>query len=177
MLHGVELRNGGQYGPSTKSALQFVNLKSNSNVSSVKGSSFVNCHSECINVRYSHNISITNNVIFRARTFGMEVEGFVHSVVFSNNLISSILNPPLSNRLLACFVMKIYHYQSYLNVIEDNICQGSQGYGFILPHVGCYELSSHMSKNNVAGSCRTGFIFNDNRQSCQAFSHIGAYAC
>ena len=73
VLRGVELRNGGQYGSSTKSALQFVNLQSNSNVSSVQGSSFVNCHSECINVRYSHNISITNNVIFKARTFGMEV--------------------------------------------------------------------------------------------------------
>ena len=59
----------------------------------------------------------------------------------------------------------------------NNICQGSQGYGFVMPHVKCSEIDSHDLGGNVAGSCQVGFIFNSIGETCQGFSRIGAYGC
>jgi hypothetical protein len=54
---------------------------------------------------------------------------------------------------------------------------GSEGYGFVLPHVLCSQIEEHNLTGNVAGSCNIGFAFNNIGQSCQAFSWITAFSC
>lgn len=63
--------------------------------------------------------------------------------------------------------------------IKNNYCLGSQGHGFVFPHIKCGELEVNVMANNTAGSCEVGFIFNDipTDDGCKAFSYIKAYGC
>lgn len=77
----------------------------------------------------------------------------------------------------ACFVLAQELRNVYLIVVKDNVCQGSQGSGFIFPHVLCSDIDNHTLTNNLAGSCAVGFELTDNKRECQAFSSVSAYAC
>jgi hypothetical protein len=100
-----------------------------------------------------------------------------YEFTFEDNLIVGVVGgsgmvPP------SCFASISYVDLSYGSVnVHDNFCQGSQGYGFIIPHIGCDDLDLNPFSSNTAGSCNVGFIFNSISQDCQASSYLRAYAC
>lgn len=82
--------------------------------------------------------------------------------------------------LVACFATYEHINPMTSGVsIKDNYCLGSQGHGFVFPHIKCGELEVNVMANNTAGSCQVGFVFNDipTSDGCKAFSYIKAYAC
>ena len=61
--------------------------------------------------------------------------------------------------------------------MQNNVCQGSTSYGFILPPVPCSAIASSPLSGNTAGTCRVGFSLTSFDQACQAFSSAAAYFC
>lgn len=61
--------------------------------------------------------------------------------------------------------------------INNNLCQGSDLHGFILPYVPCDYLGSIPYANNTAGSAQIGWVFNKVDGSCMAMSGVRAYGC
>jgi hypothetical protein len=103
-LVGVEILNGGQL-DSSNSPLVFKNLIGGNYSSLVQSTSFVNCRAFCINVDTSNNITITNNVLYNAWVFGVQVVA-MKNFIFTNNVIIGISARPTvdgSTELLACF--------------------------------------------------------------------------
>ena len=96
---------------------------------------------------------------------------------FEDNLIVGVVGG--SGTVSPC-CFSSYSYvdltQGSVNV-HYNFCQGSQGYGFIIPHISCDDLDLNPFSSNTAGSCNVGFIFNSIGQDCQASSYLSAYAC
>jgi hypothetical protein len=178
-LVGVQIQNGGQL-DSRNSPLVFKNLLNGNYTSSVKSSSFVNCRAFCINVDTANNITITDNVLYNALVFGVQVVS-MKSFTFTNNLIVGINARPSvdsSQELIACFSSLFAVNAANDKVkVTDNVCQGSVGHGWAIAHVGCDELDINPFANNTIGSAAIGFIFNTIGKSCQGFSFIKAYAC
>jgi len=61
--------------------------------------------------------------------------------------------------------------------VTENVCQGSKGYGFIIPQIGCDQVQNSPYGYNTAGSCSIGFLLTSIKSDCQAFSYLSAYAC
>jgi hypothetical protein len=100
-IEGVQFVNGGQL-DSTNAPLVFQNV--NTNVSTVKDSSFTNCQATCIYVLNAQNITITNNVLYNPWVFGLQVSQ-VQSFTFDNNLIIGVTarpTLPAGGELVAC---------------------------------------------------------------------------
>jgi hypothetical protein len=123
---------------------------------------------------------MTNNILYKGLVFGVRAMN-MQSFIFKNNLLIGIIGRPNmtpNSELIACFATFKYINPIKDKVfISDNICQGSDGHGFALPHILCSELNTHTMGNNTAGSCMVGFIFNSVGADCQASSWISAYAC
>lgn len=53
-------------------------------------------------------------------------------------------------------------------LVENNLCQGSDGTGFNLPHTPCGLLggTNNAFINNVAGSSKVGFVLSGNIATC-----------
>lgn len=58
-----------------------------------------------------------------------------------------------------------------------NLCQGSDGHGFILPFVPCAMADVPPYEDNTVGSAFIGWVFNKIQESCLAGSGAKAYAC
>jgi hypothetical protein len=178
-LVGVQISNGGQL-DSTNSPLVFKNLIGSNYTSLVSSSSIVNCKAFCINVDTANNITITNNVLYNAWVFGVQIVG-MKSFTFTKNVIIGVNARPTidsSMELIACFSSLFYVNAATDNVkVTDNVCQGSVGHGWAIAHIGCDELEINPFANNTIGSAFIGFIFNKISQDCQAFSYAKAYAC
>jgi hypothetical protein len=58
--------------------------------------------------------------------------------------------------------------------VHDNLCQGSQGHGFAVPHVDCDDMENYPFQNNTIGSSEFGWIFSRGIGSC--LSAKGCYA-
>lgn len=138
-LVGVQFENGGQL-DSTNSPIVFKNVIGGNYTSLVKSSSFYNCRSFCINVDTSNNVTITNNVLYNAWVFGAQAKS-MKSFTFTNNAIIGVTARPTieSNmELIACFSSLFYVDAVNDDVqVTDNVCQGSVGHGWALPHIGC----------------------------------------
>lgn len=138
-LVGVQFENGGQL-DSTNSPIVFKNVIGGNYTSLVKSSSFYNCRSFCINVDTSNNVTISNNVLYNAWVFGAQAKS-MKSFTFTNNAIIGVTARPTieSNmELIACFSSLFYVDAVNDDVqVTDNVCQGSVGHGWALPHIGC----------------------------------------
>lgn len=75
------------------------------------------------------------------------------------------------------------HYisDSFTNVtVKNNICQGSLGSGFIIPFATCGSLNTNTGFSmNTAGSCKLGFVINQNSNGndCKESGYLKAYGC
>lgn len=138
-LVGVQMLNGGQL-DSTNSPLVFQNLINGNRTSLVSKSSFVNCMAFCINVDNANNITITNNVLYNAWVFGVQINA-MKSFTFTNNLIMGITGRPTVDafaELVACFSSLFPVDAANDNVkVTDNVCQGSVSHGWAVTHIGC----------------------------------------
>ena len=101
-------------------------------------------------------------------------------IVKSNLLIGAIFRPTLrSGEPVACVeVINISPSVGTL-ALTNNVCQGSQVNGFVLPFLSCGEMGSNPYQNNTAGSCSaSGFLIDKgSRGGCLGFTGVRAYAC
>lgn len=98
-------------------------------------------------------------------------------LTFEDNLIVGVVGGSGSVQA-ACFATYSYVDLSQTSVsVRNNFCQGSNGYGFIFPHITCDDLELNPFAYNTAGSCNVGFIFNSIGSECQGASYLSAYAC
>lgn len=57
------------------------------------------------------------------------------------------------NDLLACFASyKAVNAKTDQIAVHDNLCQGSQGHGFAVPHVDCADIDIYPFSSNTVGS-------------------------
>lgn len=174
VAEGVEFRNGGQT-TIANAAVQFMNLIGSIATNSIAYSSFAGCGARCLNVYNSQNITVQNNAFFRASGASVIAQGAnLRSFAFRNNVMGGVV---VGQGIDACFILTEDAESSRLISVKDNICQGSQGYGFVLPHVRCRDVKNHSLTNNLAGSCSVGFALTEIDLGCQAFSYLQAYAC
>jgi hypothetical protein len=92
-----------------------------------------------MNVENSNKIQITNNVFYNARKFHIQATD-VDEFGFSNNLMVGAIKRPTTvfKDLIACVNMyKEFDVNSKLVSVTSNLCQGSQGHGFVIPTVPC----------------------------------------
>ena len=92
------------------------------------GSSFQQCYSSCIEVQNTAKLEISTNVFYQVAYKGVNLASTTE-FTFSNNLIVGVG--------YACFSTYNYAPNSDAIMVRNNVCQGSQGYGFIFPHIKC----------------------------------------
>jgi hypothetical protein len=140
-LSGVQFQDGGQY-DTTASALQFLNVQNLNYTSLVEKTSFVNCKAWCINVDTVRNVTINNNVFFNAWVFGIRAFTMVNFEFTNNLLIGVTARPsiPFPGELIACYATYDYVDPADHVKVNNNLCLGSQGHGFAVPHIKCSEL-------------------------------------
>jgi hypothetical protein len=64
------------------------------------------------------------------------------------------------NDLLACFASySVVNPKTDKVSVHDNLCQGSQGHGFAVPHVECDDIDIYPFERNTVGSTHIGWIF------------------
>jgi len=161
------------------SALVFQNVKVNT--STVTASSFTDCQANCIYALNAQNVSITNNVLYHAWVFGLQVSQ-IKSFNFQNNLIIGVTARPTLNpggELVACIsAIEYANPQTDNIVIQNNFCQGSQAHGYAFSHILCGQEQVNPYQKNTVGSATIGFILQKaDLSSCQSFSYAYAYAC
>lgn len=102
-LRGVQFMNGGQY-DTLNAPLRFWNSLGGNYTSSVIDSTFTNCGASCVYIKNSQNITFTNNVLYHAYVFGVQI-GQTQSLIFTNNLIIGVMDKPTitaGSELVAC---------------------------------------------------------------------------
>jgi hypothetical protein len=79
--------------------------------------------------------------------------------------------------LIACFASyKAVDPTSDNITVTNNLCQGSQGQGFAVPHVDCKDIDIYPFAGNTAGSCQVGWIFARGVGTCLSARGVYAYA-
>lgn len=158
--------------------LKFLNSKNGNFSSKVTATAFVNCKASCIYVENSEKISMTNNVLFNAWNYAVQMTQ-ITQVVFNYNTIIGVQSSPSlpeGAALVACMFIEEYLNPASQSTVKENFCIGSSQHGFAFPHTKCTELETNPMAKNTAGSTRIGFIFNTIGEQCQGFSYARAYA-
>jgi len=79
--------------------------------------------------------------------------------------------------LIACFASyKSVNPTIDMITVTNNMCQGSEGNGYAVPHVDCNDIDIYPFAGNTAGSCEIGWIFARGVGSCLAAKGVYAYA-
>ncbi len=82
----------------------------------------------------------------------------------------------LFSELIACYAT--YGDIHYLTAsIKNNLCQGSDNHGFVLPYLPCNFTGTSPIEDNTAGSAFIGQIFNKINGTCQKAPNAKAYGC
>jgi hypothetical protein len=103
---------------------------------------------------------------------------------FTNNVLIGALTPAdmvgsNGSVNVACyFQYQPINFDTDNNVVQNNLCQGSDLNGFIFPFVPCQYLGqgSVGFQNNTAGTCTTGFLVNVVPGACLGFEWVKAYS-
>jgi len=108
----------------------------------VTGCSFVSSLGYSLNLVDSVNVTVNNNVFFQAQQFIVSASG-MQDYTFTNNLLIGALTPadmegaPEGVNVACYFQYEPVDFSTDNNVIQYNLCQGSDLNGFILPFVPC----------------------------------------
>jgi hypothetical protein len=182
-LDSVEIRHCGQ--KNTASAgLMFQSTWAGTE-SRIRNSALHSCVGYCLSLQTASNLTIFSNVLYFAEKY-LVYSGEVMDLTFSDNLLihaqkrDDINYGPGLYDNSACFYMEtLINYKTANVKVYSNLCQGSDGLGFGLPHVDCDFLDNQLFYDNTAGSCSVGFIYNRNTnlRVCQGASNIKAYSC
>jgi hypothetical protein len=179
-LSGVEFLNGGQAN-TEYAALHFLNDPNNV-TSTVTGCSFVTSQGYSLNLVSSANVTITNNVFFQAQKFIVAVTSMQDYTFTNNLLIDAQVQADMAGAdavNVACyFQYQPINWATDNNVVQNNLCQGSDLNGFILPFVPCQYLGQEAVgfQNNTAGTCTIGFLVNVVPGACLGFEYVKAYS-
>jgi hypothetical protein len=181
-LKAVEFVEGGQY-DTDYAALQFLDTASNPTTSLVDSCSFHDCGGYCVRLQNNANVTINNNNFYLARKFIVSVEG-QYDYKFTNNLmIGARSRVSMQGAVLGD---EIACYQQYKpvdmavdnNLVQNNLCQGSELEGFVFPFIPCQfiGLGNVGFIDNTAGSTIIGFMFNVVPGDCIGGEKIRAYS-
>lgn len=187
-LRGVQFVEGGQFTPNTSAALHFSNTNTTvGSIGIIDSCSFANCNGYCLRLENNTGLTFTNNVFYEGRRFIVSVEGQLN-YTFTNNLMigAKVLksyeplnaSAPMPDDVACYHQYKNLSFTTDNNVVTDNLCQGSQLEGFVLPFTPCAStgVASTSFLRNTAGTCSIGFLLNGNA-SCLAAQTLRAYAC
>ena len=139
VFNAVQFQNGGQFA-SERAALNVMNTVIGNTSTFVTNSVFENCFDYCMYLRDTKNLRIENNFLFEGQRFLVYAER-TESYIFKSNVMIGARNrskvPAGEN--IACYDQ--YNYDVTNITVQDNICQGSQGSGFIIPWTRCGDLN------------------------------------
>ena len=187
-LRGVQFVEGGQFTPNTSAALHFFNTRlAAGSTGTIDSCSFTNCNGYCLRLENNTGLTFTKNVFYEGRRFIASVEGQIN-YSFTNNLMigARVLrsyeplnaSAPIPDDVACYHQFKSLNWATDNNMVTDNLCQGSQLEGFVLPFTPCAStgVTSTSFARNTAGTCAIGFLLNGNG-SCLAAQTLYAYAC
>jgi len=133
----------------------------------------------------SANITIDNNVFYLARKYIASARD-LKNYKFTNNLLigarsrPSMVGAPMGDNI-ACYIQyKGINYNTDNNLVQDNLCQGSELTGFIFPFTPCEFIGKSSTIgfiDNTAGSARIGVMLNVVPGACIGGERIRAYSC
>lgn len=178
---GVEFVGGGQ-ADIGYAALDFKETRNNIRQSVIDSCSFTVCDSFCIRLLNNLNVTINNTVLYNGRKYIVWVENQKNFNFSSNLMIGAVQRGSVtansSTEDVACYTMwKPVDFNNDLNVVENNLCHGSQGQGFVLPFTPCeYTDNQTRFTDNVASSARVGFILTNPQGGCALGRRLKAFA-
>lgn len=139
-------------------------------------------------------LTIENNLLIEGRKYIVSAER-TSSYSFKNNIMVGARNLSDTNVATA----EIACYSHYSNVgaanaaltnvtVKDNICQGSQGIGFILPFQKCDDFTATSNDyQNTVGSAKIGYLLTNPTSVpvgntpapivCKTARYLKAYGC
>lgn len=74
-------------------ALNFINLVSGNESSSVTDTSFTNCMASCVYMKNSHDITFKTNILYETWVFGVQIT-LPRILIFQDNLIIGVSGRP-----------------------------------------------------------------------------------
>lgn len=96
-------------------------------------------------------------------------------------MIGAIFRPTMTgSEPVACLELMQTNLHTAVVMIKDNVCQGSDVNGFVLPFVACDQIESMTVSNNTVGSAAAnGFLLDRGvvTDTCIGFKGLKAYAC
>ena len=113
------------------------------------------------------DVSMTNNVLFHAQKFLVYVENVISGYTFTGNLMIGAhkrANFPTGTGLIddvACYEQytAIDFFADHGVDVSNNLCQGSEGEGFVFPSTQCENMDTYPFVHNTAGSCEVAFMY------------------
>ena len=180
-IDSVQFQSGGQF-DSERAALNVLGTATGSSATTATNSAFENCLGQCVYIRDAKNLNVNRNFFFEGQNFLVYTEN-TESYTFTHNVMIGARNRSGSTEgdgdTIACFNQQRNHNATN-DVVQDNICQGSQGAGFIIPWTSCGHLSQESGYvRNTAGSADIGFVLIDQNllYQCKTAGHLRAYGC
>lgn len=150
ILRGVEIEGCGQFN-TTESALRIENVNVNTNATSkktvVENSAIHNCRGNCAFLNQAKNISMANNLFFHSKGSMVFVDKSVTEFNFYSNLLVGVTkldsgdNAQPNENVFGLVHMAVSDFSVLDSVnISNNLLQGSQGVGFLLPATNCSRI-------------------------------------
>lgn len=180
-LIGVQFIGGGQ-SDTAYASLDFKDTNNGEMQSVVDSCSFAVCDSYCVKLSNNVNVTINNTVFYHARKYIAIAENQRNYNFSSNLLIGAVPRGSIiannTSEDIACYVQfKPVNFGSDVNVVENNLCQGSKGQGFVLPYTDCdYTDNQTRFYPNAAGTTDVGFLLVGATGPCVHIKGLQAYS-
>ena len=165
-MRGVEIEGCGQFN-TTEAALRIENvntiLASSPAQTVVENSVIHSCQGSCIYLSNNKDVSMVDNFLHESQGNMVFVDKSVRNFTFSNNLLIGTMKLVSNdqNENVFGFLQLPPSDLSLLDSmnVSNNLLQGSEGAGFVLPATECSRIGSYPYSNNTAGSCEVAFIY------------------
>ncbi len=178
VVSGVEFIGGGQM-DTQEAGLQVLNVRQNTTHTVITKNSFHDCQDFCMRFKNSFDHEVTNNVFFHGRKYHIFASK-TYNLTFTKNLMVGVLKRASTffDDLKACFAS--YEPVNTTNdniTVTNNLCQGSEGHGYVVVDVQCEDMESYPFAFNTAGSCEIGWLLAAGNSSCLGSKGVMAYSC
>ena len=189
VLEGVEIQNCGQR-DTRKAAVDLNWVKKVKGSHTINKCSFNNGQGWAINLEKAQAVTISNNVIYDARRYGIYLGKEIKAVTVERNLIVGIKERPnYDNVEYFDTLIGIFHDddETHWDQFEDasdqivmryNSVSSCPWFGYAVPGVNCNDKAKESLNfvDNVAHSNRGGWIPTKlKNQECALFSHFYSY--
>jgi hypothetical protein len=157
----------------------YNNLDTSTAQTVVTASSFSFCRSFCIKGYQQNNALVSDTVFYEARKFHFKLLQITAFTATNNVMIGAIIRPTMTGKEpVACIELTEIDPSIDAVTITNNICQGSDIDGYVMPFVPCSMINTMPFNNNTAGTAlEVGFLLiRTTSDDCLAFSGARAYA-